>query len=101
MMLDWQCRLLEHYRFQMTEMGLEVIPSTDFEQLEAVVKRMSPKGDLELTPHFSTDENTFTTRSRRKLAEAYLEDRADDDHTTNCAPHALLGIETRIELGHG
>lgn len=62
MMLDWQCRLLEHYRFQMTEMGLDVIPSTDFEQLEAVVKRMSPKGDLELTPHFSTQENTFTTQ---------------------------------------
>ncbi|MEP0940536.1 MAG: hypothetical protein ABJH63_13080 [Rhizobiaceae bacterium] len=62
MMLDWQCRLLEHYRGEMAEMGLEVVPSTDFEALEAIVRRMSQKGNGELTPHFSTRENTFTTQ---------------------------------------
>ena len=33
MMLDWQCRLLERYRGELAEMGLEVVPSTDFEAL--------------------------------------------------------------------
>lgn len=62
MMLDWQCRLLEHYRSEIESMGLEVVASTDFEALEAQVRLMSPKRNLELTPHFSTAENTFTTR---------------------------------------
>ena len=62
MMLDWQCRLLESYRWELREMGLEVVPSTDFDALEEVVHQMSPKRDWELTPHFSTRENTFTTR---------------------------------------
>ena len=61
MMLDWQCRLLEHYRFEMQQMDLEVIPSTDFSKLEKVVRGMSPNRDWELTPHFSTRENTFTS----------------------------------------
>ncbi len=62
MMLDWQCRLLENYRWEMQQMGLEVVPSTDFAALEEAVRQMSPKRDWELTPHFSTRENTFTTQ---------------------------------------
>ena len=60
MMLDWQCRLLEHYRDQMEQLDLEVIPSTDFYELETAVKKMSPRQDWELTPQFSTKENTFS-----------------------------------------
>ncbi len=62
MLLDWQCRLLEHYRQQMGDMGLEVIPSTDFDVLETSVRSMNLAHDPGLTPHFSTRENTFTTR---------------------------------------
>ena len=62
MMLDWQCRLLERYRGELAAMGLEVVPSTDFEALEAIVRRMNPNAKWELTPHFSTRENTFSTQ---------------------------------------
>lgn len=62
MMLDWQCRLLEHYRWQMEKIDLQVVPSTDFEELERVFRLMSPKRDIGLTPQFSTKENTFSLK---------------------------------------
>ena len=60
-MLDWQSRLLEDYRKQLENLGLDVIPSTDIVAMDKVVRTMGRGKAFRLTPHFSPKENTFSS----------------------------------------